>query len=252
LDISIHRSKQEVGEAAAKHAARLIAEALAERGEAVVVLATGTSQFETLVSLTSSSGVGWEGVVLFHLDEYIGIGADHPASFRKYLRERFVSRVGTLKEINFIEGDCEDPRAECGRIGALITRRGVDVALVGIGMNGHLAFNDPPANFESENPYLVVELDEKCRRQQLDEGWFERFEDVPRRAISMSIRQIMKSRSIVASVPEARKAVAVKSALEGPVTPLCPASILQEHPRCSLFLDTESAALLSGTYHVER
>jgi len=252
LDISVHRSKQEVGKAAAGRAARLIAEALTERGEAVVVLATGTSQFEILAALTSSSGISWGRVVLFHLDEYIGIGADHPASFRKYLRERFVSRVGTLKEINFIEGDCEDPRAECARIGALITRRSVDVALVGIGVNGHLAFNDPPADFESESPYLVVELDEKCRRQQLGEGWFERFEDVPRRAISMSIRQIMKSRGIVASVPEARKADAVKCALEGPVTPDCPASILQEHPHCALFLDTESAALLSGTYHVER
>jgi len=252
LDISVHRSKQEVGKAAAGRAARLIAEALTERGEAVVVLATGTSQFEILAALTSSSGISWGRVVLFHLDEYIGIGADHPASFRKYLRERFVSRVGTLKEINFIEGDCEDPRAECARIGALITRRAVDVALVGMGVNGHLAFNDPPADFESESPYLVVELDEKCRRQQLGEGWFERFEDVPRRAISMSIRQIMKSRGIVASVPEARKADAVKCALDGPVTPLCPASILQEHHLCSLFLDTESAALLSGTYHVER
>jgi glucosamine-6-phosphate deaminase len=248
LDVSIHSSKTEMGKAAAAKAAHLIREAIADRGEAVIILATGTSQFDTLASLTGSSGIGWERVVLFHLDEYIGIGAGHPASFRRYLSERFVSRVGALKAVHFIEGESEDPLAECARIGAAISRRTVDVALVGIGENGHLAFNDPPADFETDAPYIVVELDEICRRQQLGEGWFKSLDEVPCRAISMSIRQIMKSRSIIASVPERRKAAAVERALEGPVAPGCPSSILRRHSRCSLYLDAESAGLLTGKY----
>jgi glucosamine-6-phosphate deaminase len=187
-------------------------------------------------------------VSLFHLDEYIGIDADHPASFRRYLSERFVSRVGALKEVHFLGGESVNARAECARMGSAIGRRTVDLALVGIGNNGHLAFNDPPADFETDSPFIVVELDEVCRRQQLGEGWFAELEEVPRRAITMSIGQIMKSRSIVAPVPERRKAAAVKCALEGPITPDCPASILRTHSSCSLFLDTASAGLLSGAY----
>jgi glucosamine-6-phosphate deaminase len=244
MEKSIYKTKQELGAAAAAHAAEAIKQAIEEKGRANIILATGTSQFETIRSLTRS-GVDFSKVTMFHLDEYIGLPADHPASFRKYLKERFVDKVPALKAVHFVKGDADDPRQECRRLGDIIKRHPVDVALIGIGENGHLAFNDPPADFETEQPYIIVELDEKCRTQQLGEGWFKTLEQVPRQAISMSIRQIMKSACLIVSVPEKRKAEAVKNALEGKVTNVCPASILQTHPKCKIFLDAEAASLLS-------
>jgi glucosamine-6-phosphate deaminase len=252
LNIQVHASKELMGRAAAGEASRLIRNALDQRGEAVIILATGTSQFETLGALTLSPGIAWDRVILFHLDEYIGLTPEHPASFRRYLSERFVSPVGRLRRINFIRGEAEDPHGECRRIGRVLAGCTVDVALVGIGENGHLAFNDPPADFETREPFIVVELDEVCRRQQLGEGWFASLEEVPTRAVSMSVREIMRSRSIVASIPEARKAEAVRKALEGEVTPDCPASILQRHPDCGIFLDAEAASRLSEGVGGER
>jgi glucosamine-6-phosphate deaminase len=240
----IYKTKQEMGAAAAAHAAEGINQAIEEKGQANIILATGTSQFETIKSLTSS-GIDFSKVTMFHLDEYIGLPADHPASFRKYLKERFVDNVPALKAVHFVEGDADNPRQECRRLGDIITTLPIDVALIGIGENGHLAFNDPPADFETEEAYIIVELDERCRGQQLGEGWFETLEQVPRRAISMSIRQIMKSACLIVSVPDKRKAEAVKNALEGKVTNTCPASILQKHPNCKIFLDTDAASLLS-------
>ena len=248
VKVRIHETKVVMGRAAAEHALRVIRSAIEEREQAVIILATGTSQFETLNALIGGEHVDWSRVVLFHLDEYTGVAPDHPASFRRYLTQRFVNRVGPLKEVNFIRGESHDPESECRRVGSLIQDHTVDVALVGIGENGHLAFNDPPADFETPEPFIVVKLDETCRRQQLGEGWFESVDDVPRSAVSMSIRQIMKSNTIITSVPDARKAEAVKNALEGEVTPDCPSSILQYHPDCTLYLDNESSALLSGTY----
>jgi len=183
---------------------------------------------------------------MFHLDEYIGLGPEHPAGFGKYLRERFVAKVDGIGTAHFVAGDAEDPARECERVGGVITEHPIDAALIGIGENGHLAFNDPPADFETEEPYIVVELDERCRKQQLGEGWFESLEQVPRRAISMSIRQILKSACLIVTVPDKRKAEAVKNALEGQVTPMCPASILQQHGNCKLFLDAEAASLLKS------
>jgi glucosamine-6-phosphate deaminase len=251
MQVIVHETKLKLGEAAADEAAELIVRALSERGEAVVILATGTSQFETLDALTASSGIDWSRVVMFHLDEYVGLGPDHPASFRRYLMQRFVSRVTALRAVNFIRGEASDPQSVCRRIGSIIAGYSVDVALVGIGENGHLAFNDPPADFNTDSPFIVVELDAVCRRQQLGEGWFDGLEEVPKRAISMSIRQIMKSRNIIASVPEKRKAQAVKAALEGVVTPDCPSSILQNHPHCSVHLDRQAASLLSASFNTE-
>lgn len=246
MKVTIPETTEEMGKAAAEHALRVINAAIDMREEAVVILATGTSQFETLNALTEGGDVDWSRVVMFHLDEYIGISHDHPASFRRYLTERFVNRVGPLKEVNFIGGESDDPKTECRRVGSLIQGYTVDVALVGIGENGHLAFNDPPADFEILDPFIVVDLDDACRRQQLGEGWFQTLEDVPHQAISMSIQQIMKSTSIIASVPDTRKAEAVKKAVEGNVTPDCPSSILQDHPDCTIYLDCASSALLSG------
>ena len=177
----------------------------------------------------ATPGIDWAKVVFFHLDEYVGLPDTHPASFRRYLRERIVERVHP-GAFHFVDGDAPDPVAECRRVGALLAAQPIDVAFVGIGENGHLAFNDPPADFETEEPYLVLALDEACRRQQLGEGWFARLEDVPARAISMSIRQILKSREILAVVPDRRKAPAVRDCLELPVSPARPASVLRRAP----------------------
>ena len=241
----IYKTKQEMGAAGAAHAAEAIKQAIKEKGQANIILATGTSQFETIKSLVETHGIDFSKVTMFHLDEYIGLPANHPASFRKFLKERFVDKVSDLKAVHFVNGNADNPEQECHRIGAIIATHPIDVALIGIGENGHLAFNDPPADFETEEPYIIVELDEKCRGQQLGEGWFETLEQVPRRAISMSIRQIMKSACLIVSVPEKRKAEAVKNGLEGKVTNMCPASILQTHPNCKIFLDDDAASLLS-------
>ncbi|MGC9520471.1 MAG: glucosamine-6-phosphate deaminase [Anaerolineae bacterium] len=243
MQILIFERKDEMGAAAAEQTAAWLNAAIAQRGEANLILATGASQFEMLASLVEQP-VDWSKVTGFHLDEYIGLPESHPASFRRYLKERFVSQVPDLKAFHFVNGEAADPVAECRRLGALLEGRVIDVACIGIGENGHLAFNDPPADFETEEPFIVVELDETCRRQQLGEGWFPTLADVPKRAISMSIRQIMESQAIVCTVPDARKAEAVRKAVEGPVTNELPASVLQTHPRCVLYLDEASAALL--------
>jgi len=243
MNIEVFDTKPELGLAAAERAAAAIGEAIARAGEARVIAATGASQFEFLDALTGKAGIDWGRVEMFHLDEYVGVSDSHPASFRRYLRERIVERVrpGTF---HFLAGDAADPAAESRRVGSLLARAPIDVAFVGIGENGHLAFNDPPADFETEEPYLVVELDEACRRQQLGEGWFASLDEVPRRAISMSIRQILKAREILCIVPDARKAKAVSECLEGAVSPLHPSSILQTHAATTVYLDRDSAALL--------
>ena len=241
MRIKITTNKQELGRAAATKGAEFIRAAISQRGSANIILATGASQFEMLSTLVQAD-VDWSVVTYFHLDEYIGIPISHPASFRKYLKERFVDKV-SARQFYYIDGE-GDTRSECQRLEALISRHPIDVAFIGIGENGHLAFNDPPADFETERAYLEVVLDEACRRQQLGEGWFESLEAVPERAISMSIRQILKSEHIICTVPDLRKATAVQAAVEGPVSPMLPASVLQEHGKTSLFLDNDSASLL--------
>ena len=245
MNIYIAQDPFETGKAAGTAAAQLIREAIAANGSANIIVATGTSQFETLNQLISEKNIDWSKVVMFHLDEYIGLPIIHPASFRKYLQERFLSKVPALKAVFLINGET-DPKAECARLGNLISQYPVDVALVGIGENGHLAFNDPPADFETEQPYIIVELDEACRKQQLGEGWFKSIDEIPRSAISMSVKQILRSKHIICSVPGRRKALAVKNTLEQPVSNLYPASILQLHPGCTCFLDKYSAELLSA------
>lgn len=244
LPFHIAHNTQELGMSAGKKAAALLKETIKQKGFANIILATGTSQFETIQQLISDPDIAWEHVQMFHLDEYIGLPITHKASFRNYLNERFVYLVPTLKMAYLINGEI-DPVAECDRLGALIQKHPIDVAMVGIGENGHLAFNDPPADFETEKPYLVVELDEACRAQQMGEGWFESLDKVPQKAISMSIKQIMKSTHIVCSVPDERKAQAVRDCLRSDISPLFPASILQAHPNCHLYLDTNSAKLLA-------
>lgn len=240
MEIIISETKQILGESAAQLGAELINKAILQNGKANIIVATGASQFEMLNQLIKED-INWSLVTAFHLDEYIGISETHPASFRKYLKERFVDQVN-LKEFNYVDGS-SDPYEECIRLGKLISQHPVDVAFVGIGENGHLAFNDPPADFETEEPYLVVSLDEACRRQQLGEGWFPTFNDVPEKAISMSVKQIMKSKAIICSVPDKRKAIAVRDTLKKEISPDCPASILRNHANTVMFLDKESASL---------
>lgn len=241
MEIEIFDSKQELGKKAAFVGARLIQDAIQIKGFANIIVATGASQFEMLNELIKQD-VDWSRVTAFHLDEYIGIQADNPASFRKYLKERFVEKV-LPKEFIYVNGE-KDPLEECRNLGDRISKYVIDVAFVGIGENGHLAFNDPPADFETEIPYLVVNLDEKCRLQQLGEGWFKTLSDVPEQALSMSVRQIMKSKAIICSVPDFRKADAVKASLESEVTPFIPASILQNHEAVWMYLDKDSASKL--------
>jgi len=246
MDTTISDDKQASGLKAARRGAEALRKVLSEKGEATIIVATGASQFEMLEALVAEPDIDWTQVTGFHLDEYVGITIDHPASFRGYLWQRFVSKLAfPLKAFHYLNGEGM-PQNECCRVGHLIQEQSVDVAFIGIGENGHIAFNDPPADFETESPYLVVDLDEACRRQQLGEGWFPTFEDVPKQAISMSVRQIMKSKTIICTVPDERKSEAVANAVEGEVTPDVPASILQNHPDCHLFLDQPAASRLSS------
>ncbi len=243
MNIQILSDNTKLGAVAADQAATFIKKCIQERSWTNIILATGASQFQTLKHLTTRQDVDWSKVAMFHLDEYIGIEPTHPASFQKYLMERFVSKIDPA-EAYFIKGDT-DAEEECRRIGALIKSRPIDVALIGIGENAHLAFNDPPADFSIKEPFIVVDLDEACRRQQVGEGWFPSIDEVPSQAISMSITQIMKSTHLIVSVPDQRKAKAVKCTVEGPLDPHCPASILQNHSSCFLFLDKDSSSLLN-------
>jgi glucosamine-6-phosphate deaminase len=231
-----------MAQAAAAHAAAAIQRAIAARGRARIIVATGASQFEFLEDLTANQAVDWARVTLFHLDEYVGLPIEHPASFRKYILERVI-RKAAIQDYVLLDGE-GDVREVCRTAGEALNATPIDVAFVGIGENGHLAFNDPPADFITGEPYLVVQLDEACRRQQVGEGWFGSVAEVPRSAISMSVRQILKSKEIICVVPDARKAAPVKAALEGPVTPDVPASALREHGRVTMYLDAASAALL--------
>jgi glucosamine-6-phosphate deaminase len=249
VKIRIFPDKPALGRAAAAQAAELIRRAQGARGRARILVATGGSQFEFLAALTAAPGVVWGNVELFHLDEYVGLGIAHPASFRKYLFDRLITptRIGRY---HLLDGE-RDPERTCREIGAALAAAPVDVAFAGIGENGHLAFNDPPADFQTEKPYLIVRLDEACRRQQVGEGWFPTMADVPERAISISVRQLLKAKAIVSVVPDARKADAVKRCLEGPLSPLAPASILRTHPDVTVYLDRESSALLAQKPEIE-
>jgi len=245
MKIIVRNDPADLGKEAGREAAQIIRDAIKNRGFANIILATGTSQFETLNQLTREE-IDWKQVTMFHLDEYIGLPESSPASFRKYLKERFIQKAGGLQHVHLINGE-KNPAEECLRLNAIIGNTRIDLALLGIGENGHLGFNDPPADFETDEAFIVVNLDDKCRQQQLGEGWFQHIDDVPRQAITMSIKQIMKSAQIICSVPDRRKAQAVKDCFENPVSNLFPGSILQEHPHCTCFLDKLSSALLEKT-----
>ena len=242
--LRIFEDKASLSGAAAEQAAAAMRRAIGDRGRSRIVVATGTSQIAFLEELTKAEGIDWKRVEIFHLDEYVGLPITHPASFRKYLRERLIDKTG-ITQYHLLDGT-GDAREVARRVGEELTAAPVDLAFAGIGENGHLAFNDPPADFETEEPYLVVDLDEACRRQQVGEGWFGDISEVPRQAISMSVRQILKAKEIISIVPDARKAPAVQRCFEGEISPMAPASILRLHANTTVYLDKASARLLSS------
>lgn len=247
--IQIFKSSFDLGRAAAHAAEAALLEAIAAQGRARIIAATGASQFSFLKELTASREIDWRQVEMFHLDEYVGLPITHKASFRKYLMERLIQPTG-IEHYHLLDGE-GDVQAVCRRIGAELNAAPIDVAFVGIGENGHLAFNDPPADFTTEEPYLIVNLDEVCRQQQVGEGWFKYLSEVPQWAISMSIRQILKARKILCIVPDQRKAQAVKACLEGEISPAAPASILRTHPDVTFYLDKHSSSMLNRQVLVE-
>jgi glucosamine-6-phosphate deaminase len=245
VTVKVFEDKVSLSKAAAVEAAALLRGAIRDRGRARIIAATGMAQVDFLRELTSAEGIDWTRVEMFHLDEYVGLASTHPASFRKFLREHLVDKTG-IGRYHFLDGDAADLQKVLAAAAAALLEAPVDVAFVGIGENGHLAFNDPPADFETEEPFLIVNLDEACRNQQVGEAWFKDLSEVPRQAISMSVRQVLKANEIIAIVPEARKAHAVKLCLEGEVRPMAPASILRTHPAATVYLDKHSAGLLSA------
>ncbi len=241
--VRVFEDKISLSRAAAQQASVAMRRAILDPGVARIIVATGTSQLDFLDELTNAENIDWQRVEMFHLDEYVGLPITHPASFRKYLLERLIHKVG-ITQYHLLDGN-GDPSEVIRRVGAALRLAPVDIAFVGIGENGHLAFNDPPANFQTEASYLVVDLDEACRRQQVGEGWFANISEVPRRAISMSVSQILKTNEIICVVPGERKALAVKLCFEGEISPMAPASILRTHPAATIYLDRKSASLLS-------
>ena len=242
MNVRRFATRQAMAQAASAHAAAAIRRAIDSHGRARIIVATGASQFEFLEDLTANQAVDWTRVTLFHLDEYVGLPIEHPASFRRYILDRVIGKT-SLQDYLLLDGE-GDVREVCRQAGAALNSAPVDVAFVGIGENGHLAFNDPPADFATDEPYIIVQLDDACRRQQVGEGWFGSISEVPQSALSMSVRQILKSREIICVVPDERKAAPVKAALEGPVTPDVPASALRDHGNVTIYLDAASAALL--------
>jgi glucosamine-6-phosphate deaminase len=241
--VRVFEDKISLSAAAAEQAATAVRRAILDRGRARIVVATGTSQLGFLDALTKAEGIDWQSVEMFHLDEYVGLPITHPASFCKYLLDRLILRTG-ITHYYLLDG-CGEPGEVVRRIGEILQSTPVDIAFAGVGENGHLAFNDPPADFQTEEPYLIVNLDEACRLQQVSEGWFADLSEVPRRAISMSVRQILKAKEIISVVPDARKALAVNRCVEGEISPMAPASILRTHPAATVYLDRDSASLLS-------
>ena len=243
MHLRVLEGRDSLGKAAAVQAAKAIQRAIAANGKARIIGASAASQFEFLEALIGTPGIDWTKVELFHLDEYIGLPKAHPASFCKFLQDRLISKTG-IATYHFLDGE-KDPADVIRLTNEAISAAPIDVAFVGIGENGHLAFNDPPADFETEEPYMVVNLDDACRRQQVGEGWFPDFNSVPKQAISMSVKQVLKSKEILAVVPGPKKAQAIQACFDGPISPMAPSSILRTHSNATIYLDLDSAALLS-------
>lgn len=245
-DVTIYADKRSMGEAAAAHAAGILHDALSIRARARVIIGTGPSQDEMIRALIAAPGLDWSRVTVFHMDEYVGIAPSHPASFRLWLKTR-VADVVHPGEVHYLAGDAPDLAAECRRYAALLAAAAIDIAFLGFGENGHIAFNDPHvADFADPEAVKVVEMDLRCRAQQVGEGHFPDVESMPRQALTLTCPTLLGAEHVVCSVPDRRKAEAVRDALEGPVTTKCPASAVRTHPRAAIFLDEASASLLRG------
>jgi glucosamine-6-phosphate deaminase len=245
MKVYVLENAQELGNAAASHVAKIINELLAQQGKVRLVLSTGSSQFETLEALIKED-IDWSKVEMFHLDEYVNLSEEHPASFRKYLKERFVSLV-PIQQVHYVNGE-GDIKAHMEELAREITKEPIDLALIGIGENGHIAFNDPPADFMTKEAYKVVDLDEACKRQQVGEGWFPSIDEVPQQAITMTVHQIMQSRIIVSCVPNKVKAAAIQAFFENDISNTTPSTILKTHPNFTLFLDKQSSSQTESKY----
>jgi glucosamine-6-phosphate deaminase len=245
LPVAVFARRGELDEAAARDAAALLRAAVQARGIAHAMFATGNSQMGFIETLVSKEDVPWPRVVVFHMDEYVGLGDDHPASFARYIRERIADRVRPMGA-RYISGAASDVLAECERYAGLLRAHPMDLCCLGIGENGHLAFNDPPADLDDPLDVRVVTLDSSCRRQQVGEGHFGRIEDVPTSAITVTVPALLRAATVLAIVPEARKANAVRRALEEPVGPACPASALRRCDHAHLYLDPGSASELAS------
>jgi glucosamine-6-phosphate deaminase len=242
--LRIFRDRAALSKAAAEQGSNAIRRAIVKNGRARIVVASAASQIEFLEALTRATGIDWAKVEAFHLDEYIGLSAVHPGSFRKMVCEQLIQKTG-ISSYHLLDGDADDPAAVARRVGRELASAPVDIAFLGIGENGHIAFNDPPADFETEEAFIIVNLDEDCRQQQVGEAWFANLSQVPKQAISMSVRQMLKAKEIVAVVPDARKARAVKACFEGEIGPMVPASILRTHRNATVYLDKNSASMLN-------
>jgi len=241
LEIRILKTPREMGAAAADALAAEIRRIIAERGRAVGLFASAPSQSDTLAALVRAPGIDWPRVTAFHLDEYLGFDQLHPQSFRRFLREHFLAHV-SVSAFHGLRGEAQNAEEECERYAGLLRQDPPDFALIGIGENGHLAFNDPPVcDFKDPLDVKIVALDEKCRWQQVHDGAFATFDEVPRRALSLTIPRIVSARAIFTVVPGARKKAAVNATIHGPIATTCPASILRTHPNAFLFLDGDSA-----------
>ncbi len=245
MPLKLFSDRASLGKAAAAQASRAIRSAIAERGRARIIAATAASQLEFLDALTREPGIDWQKVEAFHLDEYIGLPVHHPGSFRKMLLEQLVTKTA-IPCYHLLDGDAADPADAVRKVSKEVASAPVDIAFLGIGENGHIAFNDPPADFETEEPYIIVNLDEACRQQQVGEAWFANISQVPKQAISMSARQILKAKEILAVVPDKRKAHAIQLCFEGKIRPEAPASILRTHRNATIYLDMQSASLLEA------
>ena len=237
MEIRICENPTHLGEQAAKQTAEILRNAIAEKGEARIVLSTGASQFETISALVEQD-VDWSKVEMFHLDEYVDLPITHVASFRKYLQERFVDKVAPLKAVHFVDGTAEGIPA----LTKELRRAPIDVGLIGIGENGHIAFNDPPADFDTKEAYIVVNLDDACKKQQMGEGWFPTIDDVPKQAVSMTVYQILQCERIISCVPHPVKANAVYNTLTQDTNNMVPATIMKGHKDFTLFIERGSAS----------
>lgn len=246
MNVKVFRSSEELGSAASEFCEKVINNAIAEKGEARIVLSTGASQFDTIKNLVHAN-VNWSQVEMFHLDEYVNLPESHPASFRRYLKDRFISHIN-LKKAYMVDGE-GDVQAKLEELSNELLRKPIDLALIGIGENAHIAFNDPPADFDTQKPYMIVKLDEVCKQQQVGEGWFATPEDVPEFAVTMSVHQILQSKVILSCIPHKTKATAIKNTIERDITNMIPATILKTHPDWHLYLDLDSASMLEKTYY---